>query len=173
MFLFSHRPLTCPLFDRYFSNTMLTNSTAPPFRFINPMLAESSDVLAESLGKSWSHDDSNGMLPDYALRHMYESEMLRLAEDENKFVDPRVQAYSYVLLEGESFVFEVEMKKKYIHGPAQARQAARRALGGQFRMKFSWQARMRDQPDQPRMGALFRSISGSSFDYASDDDGDA
>ena len=61
------RALTCPLFDRYFSKTMLTNSTAPSFRFINPMLAESSDVLADSLKKTWAHDDNNGMLPDYAL----------------------------------------------------------------------------------------------------------
>ena len=135
---------------------------------VDPMTAEIGTLLQACHGHEWALDPDGRVLPDYALRHMYQSEMLRLNEEENKFVDPRVQAYSYVLLEGKGFVFEVDIKPKYINGPAQERRAVRRALGGIFQVKFSFQARMRDQPDQPRMGALFRSISGDSFDYTSD-----
>ena len=109
------------------------------------------------------------MKPVWALRHEYLNEMLRVEESENKFVDPRVHAYAYVLLTPPHGNFDIEFKQTYMRSLGTL---PRKPLGGIFRIKFAWQARTRDQPDQQRMGALFRTISGSDWDYLSDDEMD-
>ena len=134
--------------------------------FIDPMSTPDFNILAQCRHEPWAFSHDAGMKPVWALRHEYMNEMLRLSEAENKYVDPRVQAYAYVLLEGPHSRFEVEFRNKSMRSLGAA---PRRQLGGEFRIHFAWQARYRDQPDQKRMGALFRTISGSDWDYHPDD----
>ena len=151
---------------RFFSNSMLRLSDVA---FFNPYCCPEAEVIISAKKKPWALASDGGMKPTWALRHEFMNEMLSVDPAKMKYVDPRIAAYSYVLLEGPHASFQVEFQNKSIRSQS-GTEGSRRPLGSCFRVIYTWQARYRDQPDQPRMGALFRSISGGDWDYKSDSD---